>query len=56
MAKFKRQDALDYHSQGRAGKIEVIIDYISYYTDYTRALFNYHLKKNMLNCNQSRVT
>jgi malate dehydrogenase (oxaloacetate-decarboxylating)(NADP+) len=24
MAKFKKQDALDYHSQGRAGKIEVI--------------------------------
>jgi len=24
MAKFKKQDALDYHSQGRPGKIEVI--------------------------------
>jgi malate dehydrogenase (oxaloacetate-decarboxylating)(NADP+) len=24
MAKFRKQDALDYHSQGRPGKIEVI--------------------------------
>ena len=24
MAKFRREDALDYHSQGRPGKIEVI--------------------------------